>query len=866
MKTVQELIQEISRGDLQLPEFQRGYVWNSDKVRALIESLYRKRPTGHFLIWHAYKPIPARGSTQPSQTKQVLLLDGQQRLTSLYVLFKGTAPPFYEGEALSFNLFFNVQTQEFRFYQRSLMANNAAWRDVSKLFVNGGIYRVHEDLHKLPPEERSILEPHLSRLAQLDDIRNHRYQVDELTDEELSVNDVVEIFNRVNSAGTPLSRADLAMAHVCVKWPEARSELRTFSEAMRREGFGLEPELLIRAIAGAAGETVIFTSAFNKISADKLKDTWPRVRSSFEYLVNILREHAWVASLDDLPSPLVMVPLIVHLARNGSQFHSAKERDRFVRWMFLANIWGRYAGQTDTRLQRDINRLAGDDPTSGLIAEILADRGRINIEARDLDGKGSQTALFKFAYIVTRSREAQDWFNGSPLYVKAVGRSNALESHHIFPRDVLKKAGFGVDRSAVNEVANRAFLTKKTNLTISNKYPAKYLPQVEKRYPGSLNAQCVPMDPDLWKVDAYEHFLHERRKLFAKVMNKFLDRLGHNADQLLGTSANIEALLEREEGEELEFKSSLRWDHDNSVINRELEKAIVKTVAGFLNARRGGILLIGVRNDRSIAGLAGDYEALRKPDRDDRDSFVQHLNHLLVNGVGEASASFVTATPTHVKGGDVCQVVVSPSNQPVWVTEGASSTFYLRINNQTQPVPIREVARYIESRWGDGPPGYVPAISHLSDTPADQESMVGSDNWVDGPGAFQQALELANFGKQADMERLLNWAVDLDQDGLLEALWSRGGASPRLALIPKGDSHPMAHAGADGTIRIYRSVVERCAPKSLAVLEELTKPIPLGKGRIVDRPSDALLAALAEAYREAASVAKLVGWILTPKT
>ena len=127
VRSIAELLTQIRRGEILLPEFQRGYVWNSDQVRGLLQSLYRKHPTGHLLVWKTYKPSPVRGAAATTDGHSLLLLDGQQRLTSLYVLFEGKAPPFYEGESLFANLYFNVQTEEFRFWQKTVMEKNPAW-------------------------------------------------------------------------------------------------------------------------------------------------------------------------------------------------------------------------------------------------------------------------------------------------------------------------------------------------------------------------------------------------------------------------------------------------------------------------------------------------------------------------------------------------------------------------------------------------------------------------------------------------------------------------------------------------------------------------------------------------------------------
>ena len=127
VRSIAELLNQIRRGEILLPEFQRGYVWNSDQVRILIQSLYRKHPTGHLLVWKTYKPSPVRGGSAVSDGHSLLLLDGQQRLTSLYVLFEGKEPAFYEGESLFADLHFNVQTEEFRFWQKTIMEKNPAW-------------------------------------------------------------------------------------------------------------------------------------------------------------------------------------------------------------------------------------------------------------------------------------------------------------------------------------------------------------------------------------------------------------------------------------------------------------------------------------------------------------------------------------------------------------------------------------------------------------------------------------------------------------------------------------------------------------------------------------------------------------------
>ena len=227
VKSVQDLLSQISHGEILLPEFQRGYVWNRDQVRELMQSLYRKHPTGHLLTWRTYKPSLVRGTQSTANGHSLLLLDGQQRLTTLYVLFKGEAPHFYEGETLFFDLHFNVQTEEFRFYQKSHMENNPAWIGVHE-FLREGLTALLERIEEIDADRRAMIQQNLARLSRLDAVRNYTYTVDQVSGDDYNVDQVVDIFNRVNSQGTRLTKADLALAHVCSIWPEARAELRAF--------------------------------------------------------------------------------------------------------------------------------------------------------------------------------------------------------------------------------------------------------------------------------------------------------------------------------------------------------------------------------------------------------------------------------------------------------------------------------------------------------------------------------------------------------------------------------------------------------------------------------------------------------------
>jgi hypothetical protein len=701
VETVETLINDIKRKQILLPEFQRGYVWSSTQVRKLVRAMYRGHPTGHLLVWKTYKPTPTRGGTSNSDGYSLLLLDGQQRLTSLYTLFEGEPPPFYEDENLFFNLFFNIQTEEFRFWQKNLMKDDPSWINVHE-FLHNGAFAFLQKLPQMDQTARDIYERHYGRLGKLDAIRNYPYQIDRLEDEELEIDEIDEIFNDVNSAGTTLDKGDLALAHICSIWPEARQEFKSFSKRMKKVGFGIELDFLVRCVAAVSSGSVLLAGSFFRVPAKDHQAAWQKVRTSFEYLVNVLKHDAYVDQIKDLTTPRVLIPLVVYLSRNSSAFAGEQQKRSFLRWMFLAGLWGRYSGSADTKLQRDIATLNDPEPVEGLVGAILTERGRLRLEAKDLERSGGGSPVYKLSYVVARANEARDWFTGLVLYRRAVGASNGLESHHIFPTGVLYKNGYSSekDRNVVNQVANRAFLTQKANRTISATPPHEYLPAVDAKFPGALQAQAVPSNPELWRVENYEAFAAARRERLADQINAFLD--GFVADPDSDKSGGIEDirdLIEQGEHARLEFKSSLRWDVRQDNVNRGLEKVVAKSIAGFLNSKDGGTLLIGVADDRRVLGLEPDYKTLRKSDRADRDVFEQHLLQVLMRFLGEAVTAFITVTFHGIEEKDICQVTVEPSGHPVYLQDNAEAALYLRTGNSTRPLPVQEAVKYVSTRW-----------------------------------------------------------------------------------------------------------------------------------------------------------------------
>ena len=697
VKSIQNLLDEIGHGEILLPEFQRGYVWNRDQVRGLMQSLYLKHPTGHLLTWRTYQPSLVRGAQSAGNGHSVLLLDGQQRLTTLYVLFEGKAPLFYEGESLFFDLHFNVQTEEFRFYQKSRMENNPVWISVHEV-LRDGLTTMLERIDELDEDRRAIILQNLARLGQLDAVRNYTYTVDQVSGDEFSVDQVVDIFNRVNSQGTPLTKADLALAHICSIWPEARAELRAYSLKMADVGFRVNLSFLVRCMAGVATGSIVLEGTFMRTPAEELKSAWQEMQPAFEHLVGVLRHEAFIGNLSDLPTDNVLVPITIFLlARHGGTFPSDTIKRQFIRWLYLAGLWARYSGSTETKLQQDVALVSGSDldPTHELEAAILRERGRVALEEGDLDRARINSAVALLSHVVARSRDARDWFSGIRIYDSAVGKSHGNERHYIFPRTLLKNAGI-TDSARINAVANRAILGQKPSLANRRASPADYLPGIEENQPGALQAQSIPMDRELWAPERFLDFLTARRRLLAKAMNSFIEGWIPDIEPDAMDEHGVRHLMAGGENKRLEFKSSLRWDVDEQRVNKALEGVVVKSLAGFLNAE-GGTLLIGVDDSGRTIGLAGDYGSLKGQSR---DAFELHLQQVVARDLGEAlSASYLTVNFHEIDGEDICQITVDPSDQPVYVESPSEAIFYVRFGNLTRALPVDETVKYVHIHW-----------------------------------------------------------------------------------------------------------------------------------------------------------------------
>jgi len=691
---ISELIGAIRNNEYILPEFQRGYVWKDWQVREYLASLYKRYPTGSFLIWNTPNPGLVRGTLSDSSKTFQLILDGQQRLTSIYVVVTGQCPPFYEGETLFYNIHFNVKTEEFSYYKKSIMKDAWDWVPVTE-FLRDGLGEYLKTGGPLPPDQRDYLMNFLDILNQLDQIKSYSYYLDILTEREME--EAVKIFNYVNSKGTRLSKSDLALSHICALWPEARQIMREAQEEFKQGGFDFGLDFYIRCTSCVATESGRYEPLY-RVLVEGIKAAWSRTKKALEYLLNVLRFDAFIDSSGNLATDMVLVPLVVYLANRDGKFHSEAEKRSFLHWMFAALMWARYSGSTETKLDEDLHALKGDDAPALLRQNIIAERGRIRVEAQDLIGRTVQGPFITLCYLAARAAGAADWFNGLPLYSRLIGKSNGLAHHHIFPQAILyKKGGYDSNKRAdvnkVNEIANLAFLTRDANLKISDAHPAKYLPKVLQAYPKALAQQAVPEKSALWELERYEDFLAERRAQLANAINDFMDALLAEEEPQAFTIADY---IAAGEGETVEFKGSLRWDFRQQQVNKALEKAIARTLAAFMNSK-GGTLVVGVSDRGEMFGLEADFATLTT--RPDRDGWEQALRNVLNSYLSKEITATVSVTFADTDGKTVAVVHADPAIKPVYLSGEHGAEFHVRSGNTTQQLDVKEAHEYITKRF-----------------------------------------------------------------------------------------------------------------------------------------------------------------------
>lgn len=527
---VRELLDEIARDHVLLPEIQRSYVWKGPQVAKLIDSLYREYPAGQILLWDtANLPITkvlegAGKSTLPSTGQPKIVLDGQQRLTSLFKALGAPQPGNGTGtddDHHQVDVYFHLETEQFQLYLRRLDAD-PRWVSV-RAVVNGDKH----DLDVLNEIEQKggpgLKDPksrdYLDRLQRLRKIGEFKFPIEIFKSDDYE--QVTELFVRINSAGTRLRAAELVLAQLALRLPGAIVDL--IDEALddyAEVGYELDARFLTRALIaiGTGQSRFRYLTDFWKKPPKEIEDIWERTRKAVDSAVNFVRQNARFESSDWLQSLNSLIPLAAYFERHPAVAPNVEEG--LLRWFYLASLRGRYTGSGETAMDEDLKATVSGNPIAELMKNATPAGGGEKVSADEFDDAGWRNPLFPLTYAVARKRGAKDWFTGVALATNVVGPEHEIEVHHVFPKALLKKAG--ASRKDRDEIANLAFLAARPNKKISSRPPEEYLAEIAAKQPERLRAQSIPMDPDLWRIERFQDFLVVRREALAKAVSDLI--------------------------------------------------------------------------------------------------------------------------------------------------------------------------------------------------------------------------------------------------------------------------------------------------------------------------------------------------------
>ncbi len=586
---IETLLAWVKSGEIAIPEIQRPFVWDSTKVRDLLDSLYQGYPIGYIIAWR--NPNVRLKDGTVSEGKKVLI-DGQQRVTALTAAILNQSVVNKNYQKINITIAFHPQTERFEVVNPAIK-KDAAWiQDVAPV-INGeeSVFRlVREYCARNPDADEERIAATLERLRS---ILKKQVGLIEL-DADLDIETVTEVFIRINSKGVVLSQADFAMSKIASNAIYGGNSLRKCIDYFCR--LAVAPEFYEQIAAGdkdfAATEylpkiawlrsesddlydpsytdllRVAFTSEFNRgklsdlvsllsgrnferrtYEEDIARESFARLKrgvlnfvneTNFKRFVMIVKSAGFVdASLIGSQNALNFA-YIVYLKMRASRTNDARIESVVRRWIVFALLTARFSGSSESTFDYDVRQIAEGDAGSYLQqlerAELSDGFWNVGLP-QQLASSNVNMPAFN-VYLAALCKTNAKGFLSRDITVKDMIEHRG-DIHHLFPRDYLKKQGFG--KAQYNQVANFVYTQTEINVKIGNKPPNVYFGELteqcrtkELKYGGicdfdllqqNLVENDIPAAILTATADDYSEFLAERRLLIA-------DRLRHYYESL----------------------------------------------------------------------------------------------------------------------------------------------------------------------------------------------------------------------------------------------------------------------------------------------------------------------------------------------
>jgi hypothetical protein len=572
------LLHYIDIGDIGLPDIQRPFVWPSTKVRDLFDSMYRGFPVGYLLFWanaqaNGVKPIGL--NDKPRSFPSLLIVDGQQRLTSLYAVFKGKLVIDQNYEQKRIEIAFRPIDGKFDVTDAAIRKDPEFIPDISEVWAYGkSSWKLVNDFinnlkikRQLSDEEKEHISLNIDRLFDLQRYPFTALEIAPTVDEE----QVADIFVRINSEGIKLNQADFILTLLSVFWDEGRMELEQFSRASRlppapssgpspfNHFIRPSPDQLLRVAIALGFNRGRLKSVYQvlrgkdvetgQFSAERREQQFARLQEAQKETLNLNNWHQFFGALigagfrgGEMISSENTLIYSYAFYLIGKTKYKVKENELqkiIGRWFYATSISGRYTNSPETIMDSDLNRIRDIADADGFISNmekimgdtLTSDFWTITLPNILETSSARSPALFAF-YAAQNKLGAPILFSDkkiSELLDPALKPSRkSLERHHLFPRAWLESPDQGIkDLKLINQVANFSLLEWIKNMGISDAPPNEYEPLIRAEFKQEdWTAMCeLHALPEGWSQLPYEEFLKQRRILMAQIIRRGYEAL-----------------------------------------------------------------------------------------------------------------------------------------------------------------------------------------------------------------------------------------------------------------------------------------------------------------------------------------------------